>query len=94
MGICMTLTMALSFGNGSFEFLVEFIQIDDKIFSMGGNKIAFMVNGDVWVITLIGKEWKNTSSSTQSIVVGKFHKWKECIPIVLLVVAEYAQVLL
>ena len=54
----------------------------------------FWMNGEIWVITLIGKEWRNTSSSTQSIVVSKFCKQKECIPIVLLVVAEYAQVLL
>ena len=46
------------------------------------------------MITLIGKEWRNTSSSTQSIVVDKFSKQKERVPIVLLVVAEYAQVLL
>ena len=52
------------------------------------------MNGEVWVITLIGKEWRNVSSSTRSIVVGEFCKQKECIPIVLLVVAEYVQVLL
>ena len=90
----MTLVMALSFGNGSFEFLVEFIYIDNKIFSTGGHEITFWINGEVWVITLIGKEWRNTSSSTWSIVVGEFCKQKECVPIVLLVVAEYAQVLL
>ena len=61
---------------------------------MGGSEIAFWMNGEVWVITLIGKEWRNTSSSTWSIVVGKLHKQKEHIPVVLLVVAEYAQVLL
>ena len=94
MGICITLVMVLSFGNGGFEFLVEFIQIDNKIFSTGECKIAFWMNGEVQVITHIGKKWRNTSSSTRSIVVGEFHKQKKCIPIVLLVVAEYVQVLL
>ena len=61
---------------------------------MGGSKIAFWINGEVWVITLIGKKWRNTSSSTQSIVVGKLRKQKECVPVVLLVVAEYVQVFL
>ena len=41
----------------------------------------------------IGKEWRDSHSRTQSIVISEFHKQKEHVPIVLLVVAEYSQVL-
>ena len=34
----------------------------------------FGVNSDVWVISLISKEWGNTGSSTQSIIIGKLCK--------------------
>ena len=34
----------------------------------------FRVNSNVWMIFLISKEWGNTGSSTQSIIVGKLHE--------------------
>ena len=34
----------------------------------------FEVNSDVWMISLISKEWENTGSNTQSIIVGKLCK--------------------
>ena len=37
----------------------------------GGSNIAFGVNSDVWMISLISKERRNTSSCAQSIIVGK-----------------------
>jgi len=40
----------------------------------GGSNIAFGVNSDIWMISLISEEWENTSSSTQSIIVGKLHE--------------------
>ena len=41
---------------------------------LGGSNIVFGVNSDVWMISLISEEWRNTSSSTQSIIVGKLYK--------------------
>jgi len=41
---------------------------------LGGSNIAFGVNSNVQMISLIGEEWRNTSSSTQSIIVGKLCK--------------------
>jgi len=34
----------------------------------------FEVNSDVWMISLINKEWEKTGSNTQSIIVDKLHK--------------------
>jgi len=36
-----------------------------------GSNIAFGMNNDVRMISLISKEWENTSSSARSIIVGK-----------------------
>ena len=39
------------------------------------------------MITLVGKEGCDSGSSTGHIVVGELGKWKELVPLVLLVVA-------
>ena len=39
------------------------------------------------MITLVGKEGCDSSSSTGCIVVGELSKWKEFVPIVLLITA-------
>ena len=52
----------------------------------------FGVDGKIRMIALIGKEQRDSHSRTWSIIIGEFRKWKEHVPIVL-VVAEYLQVL-
>jgi len=52
------------------------------------------MNSDVQIISLISKEWRNTGSSTWSIIVGKLHKRQEFRPVILLVVTIYMEVLL
>ena len=44
------------------------------------------MDGKVQMITFVSEEY--SGSSTQSVVIGKFHKQEQCIPIVLLIVAE------
>ena len=46
------------------------------------------MDGKVWKITFISEEWRYSGSSSQSVIVGEFHKQKQGIPIVLLIVAE------
>ena len=52
------------------------------------------MDGKIWMIALIGKEQRDSRSRTWSIIICEFCKWKERVPIVLLVVAKYLQVLL
>jgi len=40
----------------------------------GRSNIVFGVNSDVQIISLISEEWRNISSSTWSIIVGKLHE--------------------
>jgi hypothetical protein len=48
---------------------------------------------DVRVIPFVGKEGRSATGCTWSIVVSKFSEGKERRPVVLLVVAEYSEVL-
>ena len=43
---------------------------------MSGGEVIFGVSGKIWVIALVGKEWRDTSSGAWSVVVGKFGKGK------------------
>ena len=45
------------------------------------------------MITLVGKEGCDSGSSTGHIVVGELSKWKELVPIVLLIIAVDSDVL-
>ncbi len=57
------------------------------------SKVAFGVHGDVWMVALVGKEWRHTCGGVRSVVVSEFSKWKEIQPVVLLVVDEDTEVL-
>ena len=45
------------------------------------------------MITFIGKERGDTGSGTRSIIVSEFGKRKQGMPVVLLVIAKYSEVL-
>jgi hypothetical protein len=48
---------------------------------------------DVRVVSFVGKQRRSAGGCTQSVVVSKFSEGKERRPVVLLVVAEYTEVL-
>jgi len=58
-----------------------------------GGKVWFRVYGDVWVITLVGKEWGYSSGGVGSIVVRELHDRQEFRPFVLLVVTKHSEIL-
>ena len=66
---------------------MKFVKVDNELMSTLG------VDGDVWVVPFVGKERGGTSRCAQSIVVSEFSEEKEQRPVVLLVIAEYAEVL-
>ena len=51
------------------------------------------VHCDIRMVSFVGIEWGYSCSSTQSIVVSELRKRKKFRPIVLLIVAVYAEVL-
>ena len=83
----------LCFGYLGFEFLVEFVKIHRKLSRPGRRQFLLRVHRDVWVISLVGKEWGNTGSSARCIVVGELCQRKKSRPVILLIVTIVSQVL-
>ena len=50
------LVLFLSVGDCRSELLVKFIEVHYKIVSMGRDKVAFGVDGDVQIVALVGEE--------------------------------------
>ena len=46
----------LGIGDRQSELLMKLIEVHYKVASAGGDKVSFRVDGEVWVVVLIGKE--------------------------------------
>ena len=46
----------LSIRDCQTELLVKFVEVHYKVISMGRDKVSFRVDGEVWVVALIGEE--------------------------------------
>ena len=53
------------------KLLVQFIKVSDENLGTCQCNVTFRVDGDVQMITLVGKEGCNASGSTRGIVVCK-----------------------
>ena len=68
--------------------------VSSELMSAEQSNIALRMDVECWVVSLVGEEGGNTSRSIRGIVVSKFCKWKQISPVVLLVQAVVAEVLL
>ena len=73
---------------------MELVQICDIRLGGGGSKFTIGVDGEIRMISLVGKERGYARGSTGHVVVGEFCKGKELQPVVLLVVAVNLKLLL
>ena len=46
----------LGIGDCRSELLVKLVRVHYKVAGMGGDKVSFRVDGEVWVVALIGEE--------------------------------------
>jgi hypothetical protein len=58
--------------DGLSEIVMEFIEVHSKFPCLGGSKISFRMYGDVRVVTLVGKEWRNASGGIWGIIICEF----------------------
>ena len=72
---------------------MKFSQIGDVLMGPRRSELILGMNVEVRVITFVSEEWGDSGGSVRSIVVCKFSHRKEFGPVVLLVVAEYTDVL-
>ena len=56
------------------ELLVQVIEVNRKVSGPGRGNVAFGVDGDARMITLVGVEWSQTRHSAQSIVISEFRQ--------------------
>ena len=47
----------LGIGDHQSELLVKLVEVYYKVAGAGGDKVSFRVDGEVWVVALIGEEW-------------------------------------
>src|SRR6266508_2001574 len=92
--ICGFLESELRFSHLGLEVFVKFPQVDGIFSSAVGGQIPLRVNREVWVVFFVSEERGHTSSLARCIVVGKLSQRKQLGPVVLLVVAVSAEVLL
>ena len=71
LGISGNFITTLSFGNILLKFLVKLIKVSDKVTCVCRSEIMLRMNGNVRMITLVGKEGCDSSSCTWVIVEGE-----------------------
>lgn len=76
------------------EELVEFVEIDHEVASVCVGDVEFRMDGQEGIVAFIREERSNACGGVRSVVQREFGKRKECIPIILLVRAVNADVLL
>ena len=59
----------LSGGDVGSEFLMEFVQVDCELVCACRGEVSFRVEGEVRVITLIGKEGRDACGGVRSVVI-------------------------
>jgi hypothetical protein len=75
------------------EFLVERVEVRDKISGPSGGEIPLGMDGVRRVIAFVGEEGSNTRSVVRGVVVSEFSEGKEQTPVVLHVVAVHPNIL-
>jgi hypothetical protein len=68
--------MFLGMGHFFPEELVQFIKVNGIFPGMTKGEVMLWMDGDVWMISLIGKERIYSSGSIGSIVVCEFCQWQ------------------
>ena len=56
------------------ELLVQVVEIDCKVSGPGRGNVAFGMDGDARMVTLVGVAWSQAHHSIQSVVIGKIHQ--------------------
>ena len=51
------LVLFLGIGDCRSELLVKLVEVYYKVAGAGRDKVSFRVDGEVWVVALIGEEW-------------------------------------
>ena len=56
------------------ELLVQVVEVDHKFLGPGRGNVAFGVDGDARMVTLVGVEWSQACHSVQGIVISELRQ--------------------
>lgn len=76
------------------EVLVDGVDVNSEITGAIGSEITFGVDGQIRIVSFIGKEWRQTSRRIWSVVVSELGERQQRLPVVLLVGTVTTKVLL
>ena len=88
-----SLITSLRLGNLLPQLGLQLFQVHDEISGLGRGKVAFRVDCEVRVVTLVREEWGNPRSRARGVVVREFRERKQFRPVVLLVIAVHPKIL-
>ena len=57
------------------ELLVQVVEVDHKVLGPSRGNVAFGVDGDARMVTLVGVEQSQACHSVWSIVISELHQW-------------------
>ena len=57
------------------ELLVQVVEVDCKVLGPGRGNVAFGVDGDARMVTLVGIEWSQACRSVWSVVISELCQW-------------------
>ena len=83
----------LSSFNVLFQFLVELVKVECEGSGSGRSEVPFGMNREVQIAPFVHEERRDTSGSTQGVIISEFRKRKKFQPIVLLIVTVYSNIL-
>ena len=69
--VCRDQVSFLHIGYVGLELLVQVIEVDCKVSHPGRGNVAFGVDGDARMVTLVGVKWSQACHSIRSIVISK-----------------------
>ena len=76
-----------------FQFLVKLVKVDCEGLGSGRSKVPLGMNRKVQVVPFVCEERQDTSGSARGVIISEFRKQKEFLPIVLLIVTVYSNIL-
>ena len=53
---------------------MQVVEVDHKVLGPGRGNVAFGVDGDARMVTLVGVEWSQACRSVQSVIVSELHQ--------------------
>ena len=69
--VCRDLIMLLSFGDSKLKLGMKLVKVHNKLFHRVRNEFSFDLNSEIRMVTFVGEEGQDASSSRERVVVSE-----------------------